>query len=559
MRVKWVCLFFIFLIFPTPVFAKKLSGSIDLSYQKDKIYDSGSKSKKTIFTQDYKIVYNSFLYTPRFLNYTIDAEFKRDRTKDTTDFSSGASTVDSPALNFRLNFLGGTRYPVTVYKERQSAMTDSTTTATNILTRTKTDRQGIYGSYFMKKSLLNLKYDLRQDRTNSTTSFGSGGGALTQTTTGRYSFGFDKTFDVNKVRNAGTAMANYTYTQTKDKVNNQFDGIHAIDGSLGGLRPTKNSSFNMSANYSHNNPSQMTTYTSNMYYNYNKSANYTLSSSMYLNRLVDRTSDTNYSTLYLSSSYKISESLNTNQNVVLYRRLGKGSETTESGSLTLAFSKPVYGFGFYANSSVYGSATQMLGESHTNTQSYSASAGFSRTVPIKTAQASFRGSYSISGGHPSSRSYMYTVGTGISLRLFKNVNLQSNIDKNQTDTFTSSSSNIAKTTVFANTLSYSVPLGLKGAVGVNFGAAYTDEKLPNKTYTSGLTLSYAVLKGLVLRSDLAYIEDTRSESETKSLGMSLHYERKKFKIAFDNRLMQTSDHNNKKLNASTTVKASRAF
>lgn len=559
MRGICVCLFIIILIVPAPSFAKKLTGLIELSYQKDKTSDSGAKTKRTTFTQDYKLAYKSFLYTPRFLNYTIDAEFKRDNSKDISDTTSYASRVDSPSLNFKLNFLEGTRYPVTVYKDRVSGVTDSTSATTNIITRTKTDKYGIYGSYLIKKSLINLKYDLRQERNTSTTSYGTGGNSLNQTSSARYSFGFDKAFDVGKVKRAGNIVANYTYNQTKDKVNNQFDGIHAVDASLSGIRPTQNSDFNMSANYSHNNPSQMTTYTSNMYYNYHKTANYTLNSSMYLNRLVDRNSDINYSTLYLNSRYKIKDYLSTDQNIVLYRRLGKGSETTESGMVGLNFSKPIYGFGVYASSSVYGSAVQKLGESHTNTQSYVATAGFSRTVPVKTAQVSFRGAYTMTGGHPSSRTMTYSLGTGISLRLFKNVNFQTTVDNTEVASFTSSSSTITKTTVSASNLSYAVPIGLRGAIGVTLGATFTEENLPNSTYTSGLNLSYALLKGLVLRSDLTYMEDARSETETKLLGLSLNYERKKFRIAFDNRLQQTSDHDNKKLSASTALKVTRTF
>ncbi|MBF0330070.1 MAG: hypothetical protein HQL10_13010 [Nitrospirae bacterium] len=547
------------LISPSAVLAKKLTGSVELSYQRDKAVDSGSKTQRTTFTQDYKVEYKSFLYTPRFLNYKIDGQFKRDISKDISDFASSGARSDSPSLNFRLNFLEGTRYPVSFYKERLTGMTDSTSGTSSTITRTKTDRYGTYGSYRFNRSSLKMKYDLRQERTTATSTSDTGGGSLSQVSSGNYAFGIERSFDAGKVKNAVNANANYNYSHTKNKVTNEFDGNHSFDASIAGIKPTKNSDFNMNANYSHINPSQMTTYTGNLYYNYIKSSNFTVNSSMYLNQMVDKNTNVNYSTLYLNSRYQISDNLNSSQNITLFRKLGTGSETNESGTVSIGYTKSIYGFGVYANSSVFASSMQKSSESHTNTRTYNLNTGFSRTVPVKTAQVSFRGSYAMGGGHPASRSKTYSLGTGASLRLIKNMNFQTALDVTESEVYTSSSSSLTKSASSTNSLSYTVPLGLKGAVNITFGANFTEGNLPTSTYSSNLNLSYILLRGLVLRSDLAYNEDTRAEAITKSVGMNLGYERKQFRLSFDNRFAQISDHNNVKFNVSTALRATRTF
>lgn len=509
--------------------------------------------------------YKGYLYTRRLMNYVIKADLIRNAMKSESGQFESRHKSDTPSLNFRLSFLDGTRYPFFIYKDRTETSTTSLTSGSTVTNMSKSDRYGTYGSYALKSKLTSFRYDLKREVSKSNTDFGGigGGGSALNTTRDSLNLGMDKIFKTDKNKNAGMLAVRYMYDQTKEKVNNQFNATHSLDAALNGFKPSKNTTFSITSSYAHDNPSKLTTLTSNMNSMYTPSANFNANTSLYLTQLEDPRSSSNYSSLFTGSTYRINEYFTTNQNLMLYRSLNSsGTQTTELLSLGAAFSKTsLYGINLFANTSASGSASQTSHTKHTDTASYSGSAGVSKNIAFKRAQVNMRGAYNITGSsHPSAMSKGYTLGTGVTTRLTSKLNLQNNLDITETENISSNSSTISKTTNFTNNITYSTQLGLKGVFGVTAGANFTSGSGgDSRTLNSSMNLSYMLLRGLALKSSLGYTEDSISDSSAIITSVGLDYTRKKLTLSFSNSLNKNITPSSKNLSVSTSLRASRYF
>ena len=99
---------------------------------------------------------------------TIGGSFRKEDSK-TDESHSGETTITAKNrdYNLKLDFIQGTKYPFTMYKEKFELPTWTIQPEQSFLTRQTTDRYGLFGNARIGAGT-NLKYDFHQDSTKTT-------------------------------------------------------------------------------------------------------------------------------------------------------------------------------------------------------------------------------------------------------------------------------------------------------------------------------------------------------------------------------------------------------
>ncbi|MBT9537100.1 MAG: hypothetical protein IVZ94_03105, partial [Nitrospirae bacterium] len=115
--------------------------------------------------------------------------------------------------------------------------------------------------------------------------------------------------------------ASYSYQHNLEKESNRFEAINDAKVSFG-LKPGKDTRFNMDTTYNNNSYNEFTTIASNMNFNYIPSSDFNSNLSLYANRIKQKEEIGNFATFFGNSTYKISQFFTTNQNLMLYKSAG---------------------------------------------------------------------------------------------------------------------------------------------------------------------------------------------------------------------------------------------
>ena len=567
------------MMFPRLLSARqeRLSGLLQYTYQQDRNKTPDSRSERNAFSQEYQLRYQGSVYHPRLLIYNIQGIFKKDDS-ETEDTQSGDSRFKSrlSTYNFGLDFLQGNRYPFSIYREQLEMPTSTETTKTKQVT----DRYGIAGSALLGAGV-NLRYDYAKTTTEMTTKtttgmtktkqvadrYGVAGDALlgagvnlrydyhqedTKTTTETTTEG-DRLYrnfllGLNKRKEDKFADVSYSYQHVMEKQRRELDAINDIKTSFG-LKPGKDTNFNMDASYHNSSLSEFTTTSSTMNFDYGPAAKFSANSNLYLNRLITKNERGDFATLYGNSTYKISQFFTTNQNLVLYRSSGDfGNERTESLGLNLIFNYAKvmpHGLTFSVDSSIAGNTYQVTTGKDRNIVSYSAGAGASKIFEEINTDLNLRGSYYYDFSSLGGKTARSAFNAGVSNRSIKNLTIQSILsyseEEKTEDEVDSAPSVTGKTRTLTsdNSLTYFLRVGFRGSLDGKIGMNFTAGTYQRTFQYTDWTFRYALMRNLSLNAELrAQKESIGSDAILISNIIGVEYQYRALKISLRNSLFK---------------------
>lgn len=548
---------FVALVFPVMSFAQKtgkFSGLIELTYQKDKIKDIDSETEKSSFIQEYKLQYQGHIYSPRLLRYNIGGTFRKEDSR--TDESSAGrtdTTAKSRDYNLKLDFIQGTKYPFTVFKERVELPTWTIQPTEAFQTKQTTDRYGLFGGAFLGKGI-NLRYDMREDDTKTT-------GQTEGTDQRNRSF----MFGVDKRKGENFIDASYTYRHNFEKIKNEFEAINDARVSVG-LEPGKSTRFNMDINYNDNSFYEFTTTTSNMNFTYAPSSDFNSNLTLYANRIRQTDEIGDFVSFFGNAAYKISPYLTTNQNLMLYKSTGDfGNDSTESLTPGLVFTKQMPGgVTVSADTSINVTAQQFETSKNRNSMSYSLGGRVSKFFEKIKSEINGGGSYYIYRSSLKGKTARYAFNGGLVSRFVQNLTLQSLLNFSGEDTTGdeiegASFESKTKRLTSDNSLGYFMQLGFRGSLDAKVGTIFESGTTQRTFRYATLTGSYSLRRNLSLNAGLNLYKESISETRTLIGSLGVEYRLRVIRMSLRNGMWNEKGPAGTKTRSTTFFQVSRPF
>ncbi len=558
LKCVWVCtlLFFVSMMRPMPLFAQQEgpSGLVQYTYQKDENKDIDAESKKSSFMQTYNLGYRGDVYSPRLLMYNLGGSFIKEDSK-IDESMTGESTVnaESHAYNFKLDFIQGTKYPFTIYREKFELPTWTILPEQIFLTRQTTDRYGLFGSARISDGT-NLKYDFHQDNIKT-----SGQLQRTDQTNKSLLLGIDS--------RQGEAYINssYSYQQNLEKVANKYEAINDANVSFG-LKPGKDTRFNMDTSYYDNSYSEFTDTGTKMNFNYTPSPDFNSNLSLYADRIKQREEIGEFASFFGNAAYKISPFLTTNQDLTLYKSQGDfGNNSTESLTLGLAFARPLPdGLTVSGNAAVNGTSEQFEKTQSKDSFYYSFGGRASKlfnTINSEINGGGFSYSYNSSLGGKTER---YGYNAGFLCRFIQDLTFRSLLDflkENIVGDVIDGTSTVTKTKhlIYDNSLEYVVPLGDRGSLGAKAGTVSESGTTPRTFSYVNSTFRYVPIRDLSLNAALNYYRESLNQTRSISSSVSVNYKLRSITMSFKNDSWLENGPQGVRTRSTTLLQASRPF
>ncbi|MBI4655074.1 MAG: hypothetical protein HY752_08830 [Nitrospirae bacterium] len=526
-------------------------GLIQLSYQNDKIKDIDAESKKDSFTQDYKLKYQGHVYSPRLLMYGIGGSFREeDSETDESRVGRTTTTAKSRDYNLKLDFIQGTKYPFTIFKEKLDLPTWTIQPEQIFQTKQTIDRYGLFGSAFLGKGI-NLRYDMQEDNINTT--------SLTEVT--------DQTnrsfmLGINKRKGEDFIDAAYTYRHTFGKL---FEAINAASISIG-LKPGIPTNFNMNISYNDNSFTEFTTAISDINFIYMPSSDFNSNFSLHANHIEQKQDKGNSATFFGNSTYRLSQSLTTNQNLMLYKSEGDFSnESIESLTLGLVFAKqmPKY-ITVSADTSITGTAQQLETSKNRNSMSYSIGGMVSKFFDKINSEINGGGSCYFYRSSLKEKTERYTFNTGFVSRFIQNMTLQSLLNYSEegiTGDELDGTSSITKTKRLTsdNSIGYFMQIGFRGSLDAKTGAILESGTTSRTFRYANLTFHYSVRRSLSLNAGMNFYKESLNNTRTILGSLGAEYRLRGITMNFKNELWKEKGPQGTRTRSTTFLQASRPF
>ncbi|WP_373071336.1 hypothetical protein [Sulfurimonas sp.] len=125
---------------------KGLYGSLGFSYSEQELSSTSYYSSRESLEQIYMLGYQGFVYSPLFLDYTLEGLFRLDDENVNSDGLKTKRTNDSKGYKANLDFLKKTRYPFSIFANTQQSPISIISYNNNIYQTYDLDRKGINGS-----------------------------------------------------------------------------------------------------------------------------------------------------------------------------------------------------------------------------------------------------------------------------------------------------------------------------------------------------------------------------------------------------------------------------
>lgn len=549
-------IYMISLMFPLISFAQKpsgLSGLIQLTYQKDRNKDIDAESEKSSIIQEYKLQYHGHVYSPKLLMYNIGGIFRKEDS-DTEESRAGKTSTKtkSKEYNLKLDFIQGTKYPFTIFKDRIDLPTWTMQPTQTFQTKQTLDRYGLFGNAFLGKGI-NMRYDIRQDNTRSV---GQTEGTDRRNRT--FLFGVDS-------RNEDKFIdATYSYQHNFERNKNEFEAINDAMVSWG-LRD-KTTNFNMDMSYNNNSFTEFATTTANMNLNYMPSSDFNSNFNLYGNRIEQKENKGTFATFFENITYKLSPYLTTNQNLMLYKSTGDfGNDGTESLTLGLVFTKQAtQGLIFSADASVNGTAQQSSTAEDRNSMFYSIGGSVSKFFEKISSEVNAGGSYYSYSSSLGGKTTRYAFNTSFVGRFIRNLTLQSLLNYSEEEIIGDeiegkSSYSRTRRIISDNSLVYFMQLGFRGSLDAKVGAIFETGTVPRTFRYATLTFRYVLRKDLSANAGLNFYKESINDSRTILGALGVEYRLRSITINLKNELWKEKGPQGVKIRSSTFLQASRPF
>ena len=557
-----ITIYVLSLIFPLMSFAQEmgLSGLIQLTYQDDRRKDTDTESKKSSFTQDYRLQYQGFVYSPRLLIYNIGGTFRRDDS-DTEAPGAWVTTTRAKSLGYhlRLDFIQGTRYPFTIFKERSEFPTRTFLPAQITLRRMTSERYGIFGRAFLGRGV-NLRYDMHQDNIKTT-----GQAEVTDQRNRSLMLGIDSSKEHDFID------VTYTYRHNFEKIKNQVEAINDA-GVRVGLKPGKPTMFNADMRYTDNSLYEFTSATANMHFSYLPSPEFHSDLSLYASHIEHKQEEGNFFTFFGNSTYRISPFFTTNQNLMLYKSTGDfGGDATQSLTLGLDFTRHIpVGLTFSADTSINGTAQQFEKLRDRASLSYAISGRVSKFFGKINTEIHGGGSYRIHRSSLGGRSTRYALNSGSTSHfiIMRNLTLNSLLNLNYSEEEIigdeiDGEALYSKTRTMRiasdNFLIYSIPLGGGGSLDARAGAMFEVGNTQRTFKYANLTSRYALRRDLVVNAGLNFSRESITDATTISGSLGVEYRLRAIIISLRNDMRKEIGPRGTETRTTTFIQASRLF
>jgi len=560
LKCVWIIALILFvpLMRPVPLFARQEgpSGLVRYTYQQDENKYMDSESKRSSLIQEYKLRYQGDVYDPRLLRYNIDlgAGFGKEYYK-LNESSAGETTgkAESRDYNFKLDFIQGTKYPFTIYKEKFDRPSWTIQPDQSFQTRQVTERYGLFGNARIGAGT-SLTYDFHQDDTKTT-----GQSLQTDQMNKRLLLG------INSRQGEEYIDARYSHQQNLEKTANKYEAINDAKVSFG-LKPGKDTRFNMDTSYYDNSYSEFTDTGTNMNFNYMPSSDFNSNLRLYANRIKQKEESGDFASIAGNAAYKISPFVTTNQDLTLYKSAGDfGNDSTESLTLGLAFTKPLPdGITVSADTSVNGTAQQL--EKTNNRDSFSYSLGGRASKIFNTINSEINGggayySYSSSLGGKTER---YGYNAGFISRFIRDFTFQSLLTFSEE---TAISDEIAGTSTFRktkylisdNSLGYVMQLGARSSLDANAGISFERGTAPRTFSYGNSTFRYVPRRDLSLNAGLSYYKESLNRTRTILSSLGVDYRLRSITMNLKNDLRRENGPQGVRTRSTTFLQASRPF
>lgn len=544
-------------VFPIISFAEKtggLSGLIQLTYQKDRNKDIDTESRKGSFIQEYKLQYQGSIYSPRLLIYTIGGSFRKEDSK--TDESRAGTTdvtTKSKDYNLRLDFIQGTKYPFTIYKEKLDLPTWTIQPEQTFQTKQTSDRYGLFGNAFLGKGI-NMRYDIRQDNTKSV-------GQTEGTDQRNRSF----LFGIDSRKEDKFIDATYNYQHNFEKVKNEFEAINDAKVSVG-FKPGKPTNFNADLSYNDNSYTEFTTMTSNMNFNYTPSADFNSNSSLYVNRIEQKEDRGNFLTFYNNSSYRLSPFLTTSQSLMLYKSTGDFSnDATESLTLGLVFTKQMpEGLIFSADTSINGTAQQFETSKDRDSMTYSIGGRVSKFFEKINSEINGGGSYYIYRSSLKGKTDRYSFNAGLVSRFIQNLTLQSLLNFSEENTVgdeinEASTETKIKRLTSDNSLAYFMQLGFNGGLDAKIGTVFESGTTSRTFRYASLNFRYSLRRDLSANGGISFYKESTNKTRSIVGFFGIEYKLRGITFSLKDDLWREKGPQGTKTRSTVFLQASRPF
>jgi hypothetical protein len=543
-------------MFPMPLFAQQegLSGLVQYTYQNDENKDINAESDKSSFIQQYNLGAQGDIYNPRLLMYNIGGSFiKEDSRINESRIGETTDTAKSLDYHFKLDFIQGTKYPFTIYREKLELPTWTILPEQIFMTRRTTDRYGLLGNARLSDAT-NLRYDFHVDDTKTT-------GQLQQTDQANKSL----LFGIDSKRGEEYISSSYSYQQNLEKVTNRYEAINDADVSFG-LKPGKDTRFNMDTSYYDNSYYEFTDTDTQMNFNYMPSPDFNSNLSLWADRIKQKDKIGDFATLSGNTAYKISPFVTTNQGLTIYRSEGDfNNDSTESLTVGLAFVKPLPdSITVSADTSANGTAEQSEKTQSKDSVSYSLGGRASKLFNTINSEISGGGScysYNSSLGGKTTR---YGYNAAFISRFIQNLTFQSLLNFSEENIIgdeINGTSTVTKTNhlISDNSLGYVVQLGARGSLDAKAGAISESGTTPRTASYGNATFRYVLIRDLSLNTGLSYYKESLNKTRTILSSSSVDYRLRMITMNFKNELWQEKGPLGVRTRSTTFLQVSRQF
>ncbi len=478
-----------------------LSGLIQLTYRRDLLTSEGETTgEQWSIEQRYHLRYRGYIYHPRLLEFRLGGAFvKEDGKKDGGDLSAKGTDYD-----IRLDFLGGTDFPFSLFASKYTERSITPVTeGTEVIIEQRRRNIGLEGAVYSRR-FPTFRYRAWEELRRVL-----GTASAADERTRNVSLGLSKSYTGFR------ASLDYLFVNRLDRTREETENTHDVNLNIfarlsPALRLTEY------ASYSTSSLDDFTEATSTTSLDYQPSRRFRANLSTYFSFIKQPDREGSFLTNYLNARYRISGSLTADATaMVLYNRGDFGNESAESASVSLSYGKTLARDTTVAAdvSAGFGAEQREEDEDRTTHHARIGSRISHRFRAVKTS-LTLGGSYYYYRTSLEGRTDRFDAVFRFFNDYVKRLTIQSEVlyinEKTLQDREASGQQReIIKDELHTDSsLTYSLPLGLRGTANFSSGLSTVSGTLERVYYYGEGSLMYILRRNLMTRLTARYSRET---------------------------------------------------
>lgn len=529
-----------------------LYGGIQYIYL-DNYYEINKKSSKS-YLQIYQMGYEGSLYSPRLLTYDVSGTLYFDKTKR----SNGEDlSIDDQSFKAYLNLIQGSKYPFTLFVEKQSLPTINLI-SDYVYSKQDLYRYGLYGSMKFGKYMLSYDARYRDSEVKGVFSDEKVKGSSYSLTLSR---SFEKHFLSLYLRRNDT---NYYRKSFTDESETDRDDKTSDARVTYNYNPSRTFRLNSYVGYSDIEYYDMKRITSNATFYWTPDDLYSLSFGVIGENLKYSNSFSNFTSIFANGRYKISSNLLSTQSIQFYNSTSSNYEQN-TGSVNLGLR---YSGNFNKSLSYYisgntglsverGSGEEGIDETilDRNTQSINIGFGTTKRFIASGNLLGFSAYYNKFTSDLGEENDRYTLSSNFMTRIRNNLLYSINATYSDGESIGikyRDDERVVKTKTtlltVTNKLQYNTNIGINGRFSATTGLTYVYSNLGNSSgfrpYVN-LTFYYRLRRNLIFSSVANVSRDTYGDVTNYSNFNGLEYAIRKIRFSAGARFSNSISDNRK--------------